>query len=132
MLLCLKYSSFALRSGERVTDYTGGGELMALTIETADGSVELREGEIFKQPRRRPAKAVYRHDRTRIYRMGGKATRDYAVYDMSGHGLGTPRLMLFLSIPAQWPQARDADFYRRLEIRDTSTANCPYTFSYWM
>lgn len=64
--------------------------------------------------------------------MGGKNSRDYAGYDMSGLGFGKPRLVLWLHIPAQRKAAGDADIYRRLEIRDTSGAKCPFTFSYWM
>ena len=127
--ICLKYSSFDLLDGERVTDSGGGVESMWLQIGRRVGRFDVRESEIFAESKV-PRTLVATLGGTKVYRMMGGGTVSYALYGHA-HFLGDgDKLVIVLSGSAFTGGKADAAIYGRFQIGDPIGAKCDQYYDY--
>ena len=127
-LLCFKYSTFSLLSGERVTDFSGGLEGMSIQVVGDKGTFDISESEIFRQPKY-TGHPVLQQNGTTAYRINGMEPH-YDIYGRTSFSNDKDRLMITLSGPSLRGTATDKNIIRRFEIRDPSSAPCQQTFTY--
>jgi hypothetical protein len=98
-LLCLKYSSFALASGERVAQRALGIESMQLQIDGPNGGYTIVESELMGGPKGRDGLIQTRED-AQIYSLGhgAYAFRGEVPFSLHGKPLAEPMDQFFVSI----------------------------------
>ena len=127
--VCLKYGSFDLLDGERVIDSGGAVESVWLQVRGRVGSFDVRESEIFAEPKV-PRTLVATSDGTKVYRMTGGGRVSYALYGHA-HILGEgDKLVIVLSGPAFTGGRADAAIYRRFQIGDPKGVKCGQYYEY--
>jgi hypothetical protein len=127
-LICFKYSTFALVDGERIVDFRGDMEGMAIKIASPGGAYEVAESEIVGWARG-ANRLVFSRKRTRVYRVAGRERR-YAIYGPTDFSDGKNLLLIRLSGVALRGTVRDAGIYQRFEVRAPSELKCDAKFTY--
>lgn len=127
MQVCFKYSSFSLAGGERITDFDGGGEGMAVRIEGPNGTYRIGESEIFATPRL--GRLVANRDGTRVYRLRGRS-REYAIVGATTFSDGEDIVVIRLDGEALTGTSRDAQVYERFRVADPASLHCSQIFTY--
>lgn len=127
-LVCFKYSTFMLKEGERITDFSGSPEAMSITVNDAAHSFQIGESEIFAPPSGEK-RLVWSNGGTAVYRVSGHSGR-YAVFGRTSFSTGRDRLVVWLSGNALKGGKDDASVYGRLLVRDPATLKCDQTFTY--
>lgn len=125
-LICLKYSSFELFEGEKITGGSGDMESMRLTINGPAGEFDVKEGEVWA-PLQGEKHLVSSKEQTRVYSVPGERPQ-YAIY--GSHPLFRDRLLIWLSGPALKGTAEDSKIYGRFTIAAPNPAECFQSFSY--
>ena len=122
MLVCFKYSSFSLADGERIIDFEGGAEGMAVRVEGPHGAYWIEESEIFITPRL--GRLLSDNGGTRVYRLRGRA-RQYAIVGATNFSGGEDRAVIRLEGGALTGTARMRKYISasELPIRLLSTAH---------
>ena len=127
-LVCFRYSTFTLLQGERVTDFTGGPEGMSIRIAGVAGPYEIDESDNSAGPSG-PRQLLLTHGHTSVYQVAGRK-RTYTVYTDTGFYEGKEQFLIVLSGQALRGKSKDADIYRRFDVRDPSKVTCDATFTY--
>jgi hypothetical protein len=127
MLICFKYSTFALAKDERITHFTGGMESMSIRVQSPAGAYDIGESEIFATPRLGPL--IYDHDRTRVFRVRSN-TGEYAIAGPTAFDGDRDNIILRLEGDAFTGGAGDKRIYRRFTVRDPGGLDCGWTFTY--
>ena len=127
-LICFKYSTFALDSGERITEFSGSPEAMSITVDGPSGSYTVGESEIFASAKG-SKRLVLSNGRTSVYRVSGHGGR-YAIYGPTGFSNGKDRLVIWLTGKSLKGKKSDQAVYDRFEVRDPAGVQCQQTFTY--
>jgi len=127
-LICFKYSIFLLGEGEKITDFSGSAEAMAITVEGPSGTFRIGESEIFA-PAKGRKRLVVSKGQTSIYRVSSQGGR-YAIYGPTGFSNGQDRLIIWLSGDNLRGSSTDRGVLDRFEVRDPASVTCQQTFTY--
>jgi len=127
-LICFKYSTFMLKEGERISDFSGSPEAMSITVDTSMNSYEIGESEIFASPKGKK-RLVASKDGTTVYRVSDHRGR-YAIFGRTTFSKEKDRLVIWLSGKGLEGRKSDASLYDRFEVRDPAGVKCDQTFTY--
>jgi len=127
--ICLKYSSFDLLDGERVTDFQAGVEGVLLQVSGRAGRFSVGESEIIGAPKS-SGTLVATSGGTKVYRMTRDGRVFYALYghvDIRGEG---DKPIIFLRGAAFTGGKVDARIYGRFQIGDPEGVKCDHSYVY--
>ena len=127
-LVCFKYSTFLLGEGEKITDFSGSAEAMAITVEGPSGTFRVGESEIFA-PAKGRKRLVTSQGQTSIYRVSFQGGR-YAIYGPTDFSNGEDRLIIWLSGDSLRGRSTDRAVLDRFEVRNPASVRCGQTFTY--
>jgi len=128
MIVCFKYSAFALAAGERITDFSSSPEGMRIAVDGPRGRFSIVESEIFA--RLRGGRALVKKDgQISVFKVEGRPRR-YAIFGPTKFSNGADSPIVLLEGDALRGDAEAVNLFDRVEIRDPSSEHCGQTFTY--
>ena len=126
--VCFRYSSFALKAGERIVREQVGIHGVVVRIEGPFGSYQVSENEAYRTPARLGTR-VSREGDTSIFRSRARPY-SYAFVAPTEFSPDQPTMIGVISGDALSGRTNDASIYRRLTIGDPSRVRCNHSYLY--